>query len=186
MTEQLTFDGFDIIESDLEKIERITQKARDQYGYHKIHISGYYEMEKKENLKPEDMKEVLEVNSNKDKSVSVKIDSTLFVKIDFKKSCIHLLESTYNALRDSILPKSHSIDTSTIKNGVKLTFESATDIIDCYEQILHYTVNSYIPANRFGCCSKYNKCSKSNKCLHENLFYAKGCYWRERIENFCN
>ena len=49
--------------------------------------------------------------------------------------------------------------------------------------ILDYSVNTFEPADKFGCCSKYIECSNAKRCLHENLFYAKACFYRKNLES---
>lgn len=49
--------------------------------------------------------------------------------------------------------------------------------------ILDYSVNTFEPSDKFGCCSKYIECSNAKKCLHENLFYSKSCFYRKNLES---
>ncbi len=51
------------------------------------------------------------------------------------------------------------------------------------EEALRYSVTSYMPTNLFACCSKYVECSNAKKCLHNDLLYAKGCWYRSNLEN---
>lgn len=51
------------------------------------------------------------------------------------------------------------------------------------EEALRYSVIMYMPANLFACCSKYIECSSAKKCLHNDLLYAKGCWYRNNLEN---
>ncbi len=44
-------------------------------------------------------------------------------------------------------------------------------------------LNTYESSTSFGCCSQYKECSKIQKCIHVNKLYAKGCKYRNHLEN---
>ena len=48
---------------------------------------------------------------------------------------------------------------------------------------LRYRINSHESSNTFSCCSKYKECSDKKKCIHINQLYAKGCQYRNNLEN---
>ncbi len=56
-------------------------------------------------------------------------------------------------------------------------------VIKFMKDAILYYVESFEPADKFGCCSKYKECSKAKKCLHNNLFYSKACWYRKNLED---
>ncbi len=96
----------------------------------------------------------------------------------------------------SFLVKKTVIDNITIpKNAMLKSIESdifnvrvnfpieENDFTSFINDLLNYTVNTFEPSDKFGCCDKYIECSNAKKCLHNNLFYAKACYYRKNLES---
>ncbi len=65
------------------------------------------------------------------------------------------------------------LDFSTEKNDFKPIIK---ELLDC-------AISTFEPSDKFGCCDKYIECSNAKKCLHNNLFYAKACYYRKNLES---
>lgn len=149
--------------------------AREKYSYYKAHVKGYYE------LKPiateKELYSVLDYSHNKDDSVSVFIDRVLFLIANEKKNTLLVKSETFKSLfpnekYESVAQPEDFVKIDLIKNDFK----------DFFETILNYTIKNYFPSHKFGCCSKYKECSKAGQCLHEDKFYAKGCYYRRNLE----
>lgn len=58
-----------------------------------------------------------------------------------------------------------------------------TSVYDFIADNIRFCINNYTSSATFGCCSKYAECSSSSKCVHQNILYAKGCRYRENLEN---
>ncbi|MCM1523437.1 MAG: hypothetical protein NC120_03160 [Ruminococcus sp.] len=56
------------------------------------------------------------------------------------------------------------------------------NIVKYLTNILEITLQGFTPKENFGCCSKYAECSDEKRCLHNNLFYARCCYYRKNLE----
>ena len=177
--EQITLEGFATTDPFYNLLSDIVKQMRAKYRYYQIHKSGYYEMEKDPNLKPGDMVDILKISVNQNlDTYSLKIFGQIAVKIEHKKKYSrHISKNAYQCLgieRES--------SCSSIKNYIKFDISDMDMVLDICNRSYDYEIHNYIPANRFGCCSQYKECARQHKCLHENLFYAKGCYWREQIE----
>lgn len=149
--------------------------ARSQYGYYKMHETGYYELKKPSSKK--DLYDVLKYSLNKDKSISVKIDRKLFFKVNEKQNIVLIKFEVYKVL----FPLESVERVKQPVGFVKMNFKKE-DFKDVFEKVLDFTIKNYFPSHRFGCCSKYEECSDAKCCLHEDKFYAKGCYYRENLE----
>lgn len=102
------------------------------------------------------------------------------------------LKDNYFYFKKSIVskyPLNELFYTYTITHGI------ANDYVSCYYtninddiksflfNIVTDTINSFPFYNGFGCCSKYEECSDAKTCLHNDLLYAKGCIYRQNLEN---
>lgn len=48
---------------------------------------------------------------------------------------------------------------------------------------LIFCIDNYESSNSFGCCALYKECSQKRQCIHKNNLYAKGCNYRNNLEN---
>lgn len=112
---------------------------------------------------------------------SLQLDKQLFAKTD--KNIITI--STKSSLISKIdIPQNIKIEyIKNPTNFVKLTFNSSDEGIEFLKAVTLKFAEEYIPAERFGCCHLYEKCSDSTKCLAIDKFHAKGCFYRENLEN---
>lgn len=158
-----------------EIISTMLESAREKYGYYKAHETGYYELKKSASKK--ELYDVLKYSINTDKSISVKIDKKPFFKVNEKQNILLIKFEAYKALfsLESAEPVKQPV------GFVKMSFNKET-FKDTFEKVLNFTIKNYFPSHRFGCCSKYEECSDAKCCLHEDKFYAKGCYYRENLE----
>ncbi len=69
------------------------------------------------------------------------------------------------------------------QNYIKSVFTKQSDVIEFIHKLIPQFVNDYPPSERFGCCHRYVECSDAGKCTAPNLFHAKGCFYRENLEN---
>lgn len=172
MNEQLCFENEETVES---IISEALNLAREKYGYYKAHVKGYYEL--KSIAIEKELYNVLDYSQNKDDSISVFIDRGLFLKVNEKKNTLLVKSETFkflfpNEKYENVVQPEGFVKIDFIKDNFKGLFET----------ILNYTIKSYFPSHKFGCCSKYKECSETGHCLHDDKFYAKGCYYRENLE----
>lgn len=190
MSEQLTFDEMErttasneTLPADFEtlfdKLNEILEAARDKYSYHKMHISGMYEMVKA--APSGELYEIMELRDLKDKSIAFLFDSQLYIKFVPKKERVCMTKEIYHEfLQDA--PAQELKRNGAPKGGVSVEMPFTAQI-DFFPLAIDYLVKHVKPANRFGCCSKYAECSAKRQCVHENAFYSKGCAYRDNIEN---
>ncbi|MGN1089494.1 MAG: BRCT domain-containing protein, partial [Huintestinicola sp.] len=108
-----------------------------------------------------------------------------------KKKCLRILtiyekknkvKVEISSKRTYDLPAVES-DKINSSNARVLTFDTSDSLLwDCVSEIITEDIKSYRPIERFGCCDLYEKCSDARKCLHDNLFYAKACWYRKNLE----
>lgn len=156
-------------------IAEVLNIARDKYGYYKAHEKGYFELKKSATEK--ELYDVLKYSFNKDGSIGVFIDNMLFLKVNERQNNIFMKIEVHKALFS--LQPVEQVEQPV--GFVKMEFKRE-NFNNIFENILTYTIENYFPSHRFGCCSKYEECSDAKCCLHEDKFYAKGCYYRENLE----
>lgn len=132
---------------------------------------------------------------NNDKSLSVWITELTTgkkTKLAFKVSLKGKKGAKYvsftarkSIIKNISLPENVSLKyiDSDIANVIVNFPTGENNYITFVHDILDYSVNTFEPADKFGCCSKYIECSNAKRCLHENLFYAKACFYRKNLES---
>lgn len=65
---------------------------------------------------------------------------------------------------------------------VVAVFDNIDNLLMLCNDMLTTFYKHYTPSERFGCCGKYIECSNQAKCLHDDIFYAKACQYRENLE----
>lgn len=81
---------------------------------------------------------------------------------------------------DDIGVNSSKSDPSTYFITISEWTEAVHSLVD---EIIKYYVNDFEPSDRFGCCHLYRECSQAKKCIHDNLFYARACWYRKNLES---
>lgn len=179
MSEQITL--FDNISAEtLEDIlTDIVEQAKEKYGYHKMHVSGMYEMIK---FAPSsELYNILELRKTKTGSICFYFDSQLYVRFEPKKEQVNMTKELYSVLLSG-KPAEELKGSASPKGGAAIRLPYPEQV-SFFKSALEYLIKTKKPANKFGCCSLYKKCSQAKRCLHENQFYAKGCFYRENLEN---
>ena len=162
------------IENIINIVNLISEKIADKYNISKDFISPLI---------------------NSDKSLSVWITELTTgkkAKLAFKVSLKGKKVAKYvsfvvrkSTIENIALPENVSIKyiDSDITNAI-VNFPTGENNFNTFvHDILDYSVNTFEPSDKFGCCSKYIECSNAKKCLHENLFYAKACFYRKNLES---
>lgn len=161
MSEQLTLDGTSIIDP-LETINHIFKSVSDETEYD----IGYFTAE-----------------PNKNKSgYSLLLDKSLYAKTN-KNFTIFIIK---NRLLSENIDLSNVTDKKAVKSPKDCTevkIDSTAHGIDFLKSVVLKYAQLYIPAERFGCCHLYIKCSDEKHCLANDRFHAKGCFYRENLEN---
>lgn len=112
---------------------------------------------------------------------SLLLDKTLFAKtdLDFTKiQCSNDLVNKYE-------PK-NAIEIKDVKNPANyksIKFGSSQDGLEYLRIISVGFSKNFVPSERFGCCHLYEKCSDAGKCLAADVFHARGCFYRDNLEN---
>ena len=156
-------------------ISCLLEQARKKYGYYKAHVNGYYELKK--NASEAELYDVLRCSRNKDGSLSASIDNSLFFKYFEKRDTAFIKEKTFKVLFPDTSAERVSQPEGFVKTNVK-----NEDLATIFQLVIDETIKNYFPSHRFGCCSSSTDCSDAGRCLHEDLFYAKGCMYREHLE----
>ena len=137
----------------------------------------------------------IDISENSDGSISVwltELTSDKKTRMAFKLSQKGKKGSKYfcitvkkEAILNIDLPENAEIKEITSGNSnIIVNFPIGfTDFDNIIKQILIFSVDTFEPSDKFGCCSKYKECSKAKKCLHDNQFYAKACWYRKNLES---
>lgn len=122
--------------------------------------------------------EHIKLNTNKDHSVSVFIESTMIAKL-LPNPDIRIAFSAA-----SILNYDPNLTFCTEKNPSGYgSFEiTPADVENFPMKILRDIFQKYMPSYSFGCCSRYKECSGAKKCIHPDLYYARGCHYRKNLK----
>lgn len=116
-------------------------------------------------------------------AVSVSLSSTFAIRIYLKQNLFRIeyrkkLHNFLELSNDVIVKEMKSFSDSMI---IDFDYKSKLFFETC-KIILHQALEHYEPSEFFGCCGKYEQCSNARKCLHEDLFYAKACYYKRNLE----
>ena len=176
MAEQITL--FEENKTLEEQLSDIVEQVKEKYSYNKMHISGMYEMIK--SAPQSELYYILELRTAKDKSVSLYFDGQLCIKFVVKNETMNITKELYTALLNG-KPAEELKGNAAPKGGVCVAMNQI-DEISFFAEALEYLVKIKKPLHKFACCSQYEKCSKKKRCLHENQYYAKGCYYRENLD----
>lgn len=121
--------------------------------------------------------EHIKLNTNKDHSVSIYIESTMIAKLLPNPNIRIAFPVTSILSCNSDLP--FSAEKTPSGYG---SFEIAADPESFAMKILRDIFQKYMPPYKFGCCSRYKKCSDAKKCMQPDLYYAKGCYYKKNLK----
>ena len=109
-------------------------------------------------------------------------NGALIAKLDLRKS-INLMINKDIINKIELIGYSNLTPLKTPENYISVTINEVYDFYYTYNTLINYTLLSYRPSERFGCCGRYIDCSDNNKCTHPNKLYARACQYRENLEN---
>lgn len=162
------------IENIINIVNLISEKIADKYNISKDFISSLINSDKSLSVW------ITELTTGKKAKLAFKV--SLKGKKGAKYVSFVVRKST---IENIALPENVSIKyiDSDITNAI-VNFPTGENNFNTFvHDILDYSVNTFEPSDKFGCCSKYIECSNAKKCLHENLFYAKACFYRKNLES---
>jgi len=87
---------------------------------------------------------------------------------------------------EPMIIKFHGNDIKELKspqNYIKSVFSKQSDVVNFIHKMIPQFVDDYPPTERFGCCHRYVECSDAGKCTAPDLFHAKGCFYKDNLEN---
>ena len=178
MIEQMALFEEPLTEDNLaDKFENIIEQAREQYGYNKMHTSGMYELIK--SAPESDLYEILEMRKIKN-ALCLYFDNQLYIKFIPKKLAVNVTQELYTALMKEV-PAEKLTGNAAPKGGLCVTI-ALDEQPELLKKAIKYLVENKKPSYKFGCCSMYKECSKAKHCLHENQYYAKGCQYRNNLD----
>lgn len=157
----------------------VVEKCRNKYGYHKMHISGMFEMIK--NAPESELYNILDLTESKNGDISFCFDGQLYIKIITKKAQMNITKELYEEIIPSACCEPLT-GTAAPKGGVRISLP-ISDAAAIFTECVEYLIKVKKPSNKFGCCAQYNVCSHKGHCVHEYPFYAKGCAYRENLES---
>lgn len=158
-------------------------------------IKDYINIFKKELVKSHDISEnFILIKTNKDDSETIwliepvtekqaKFIFTYSVKGSQKSKyfCFEVPNALINEINIPQIAEVKTINSNKIHSFVNFKMWS-NDVINFMRNSITYYVEHFEPSDKFGCCGKYVECSNAKRCLHDNLFYARACYYRKNLE----
>lgn len=125
------------------------------------------------------------IKDNKSKNVvigfSILLDTTLAAKINLKKCAFSVNKMYFKASYISEYIKFKEI--SNPNNYMEFEFANSETFLKSFKNVLNAFVKDFVPSERFGCCHRYVECSDAGKCIAPDPIHAKGCYYKENLEN---
>ncbi len=58
-----------------------------------------------------------------------------------------------------------------------------TTLLTYIKSLIKLIIDSYESASAFGCCSRFKECAAGGYCMHENILYAKGCFYGKKFKS---
>lgn len=162
-TQQLVFESSDVfnIENEINKL------------FEKFAQSSFFELKHFE-MTPNFRKNVII-------GYSINVSKTLVAKVNTDLTEICTSKKIITALQIEIPSDSKGLKNP--KGFFKIFSESAESGLSLLERVLQNFIDNYIPTERFGCCHRYIQCSDALQCIAPDKLHARGCYYRENLEN---
>ena len=159
--EQITFGE---VKNEIESLKGIVFKA--------CSIEGYSQ-------------ELFEITDNKIKSsiigFSGKFNKSLMFKFTLSRFAIIVPKKYEDMVKR--LNGTEIVDINSPKNYIQSSFLTYDETERFLQEYIPQYVDDYPPVERFGCCHRYIECSNAKKCLAPDLFHAKGCYYKDNLNN---
>jgi len=129
--------------------------------------------------------DLFEISDNKIKSsvigFSGRFNKTLVFRFTLSKFTI-VVPKKYDEM-----VKEHNgtdiIDIKSPKDYIQSYFSTYDEAESFLRKYIPQYVEDYPPTERFGCCHRYVECSNAKECLAPDKFHAKGCYYKNNLEN---
>lgn len=122
--------------------------------------------------------EHIKLNTNKDHSVSIFIESTMIAKL-LPNPNIRIAFPAASILN---YDPSLTFGIEKTPSGYGSFEINPVDVENFSMKILRDVFQKYMPSYSFGCCSRYKECSDAKKCIHPDLYYARGCHYRKNLK----
>ena len=125
------------------------------------------------------------IKDNKSKDVitgySILVGTTLAAKINLKKCTFSANKTYFKDFYISGCTKFKEINSP--QDFIEFEFENIDMFWKSFKSVLNAFVKDYVPPEHFGCCHRYVECSDARKCIAPDQIHAKGCYYKENLEN---
>lgn len=122
---------------------------------------------------------------NHQHAVSVELQSSLALKIHLKNN-LYRIELSKSLNKYTNFPNNLTKEMKSYPDSVLIDMPSKSEYFFAIcKKVLIAFIDTYEPKekDKFGCCGKYMDCSNERKCLHDDLFYAKACRYRKKLES---
>lgn len=168
MSEQITLEVLGCTDDTLQTINDIFMTVANEMDYN----PNYYVAESNFKNRDTEKEKLLGYSLSLDKTLFAKTNTDL-TEITVKNSLVH--KDVHGAINQTPL--------KTPKNSTRIQFQNTAYGIEFLKVIVREYSRTYMPSERFGCCHLYIKCSDEKRCLANDRFHAKGCFYRENLEN---
>lgn len=134
---------------------------------------------------PQNEREKITYNVNKNRSISFMVFKNILLKITFQKAkmfvearkldCISIEELEKNF--ESIKYKENELYVKIYINDINEINKISKELQEVYKYLY-----ANEPVDNYGCCSRFVECSDALKCINPDKKLSKGCQYRKNLE----
>lgn len=135
---------------------------------------------------PQNEREKIVYNINKNSSISFMVFKNILLKITFQKTRMFIeIRKLENINLDELSKKFEEIKYKEDELYIKIYINEIKDINKINNEVkeIYKYLYSNEPVENYGCCSRFTECSDALKCINPDKKLAKGCQYRENLES---
>ena len=134
---------------------------------------------------PQNEREKIIINVNKNGSVSFVVFKNILLKITIQKTRTFIEFRKLDCIKlEDLSKKFEEIKYKQNELYIRVYINDINDINQVSNELKEIYKYLYLnePVDNFGCCSRYIECSDALKCINPNKKLAKGCQYRENLK----
>ncbi|MBR1654366.1 MAG: hypothetical protein IJ690_05410 [Clostridia bacterium] len=135
---------------------------------------------------PQNEKEKIVVNVNKNNSISFFVFNNILLKITFQKARMFIEFRKLDSISiDELSKKFEEVKYKENDLYVKVYIIDISEINQINDELNEVYKYLYLnePIDTYGCCSRYVECSDTLKCINPDRKLARGCQYRNNLES---
>ena len=135
---------------------------------------------------PQDEREKISINVNKNSSVSFIVFNNILLKVTFQRARMLIEFRKLESINLAELSKKfEELKYKENELYVKIYIKDVNEINKISNELKEIYRYLYLnePVDNYGCCSRFIECSDELKCINPNKKLAKGCQYRKNLES---